>query len=65
MEEKVDLLCSKVLFQNLPTYFLSLFPIQVEVAHRIERLQREFQGKGLADESKFHLVSWDKICNPY
>ena len=27
---------------NLPTYYLSLFPIPLSVANRIEKLQRDF-----------------------
>ena len=37
---KVTLIKSTL--SNLPTYFLSLFPIPVEVANRIEQLQRNF-----------------------
>jgi len=32
----------KSTLSNLPTYFLSLFPIPVRVANRIEKLQRDF-----------------------
>ena len=49
---------------NLPTYFLSLFPIPVSVANRIARLQRDFLWGGLGDESKFHLVDWSTVCTP-
>uniref|UniRef100_A0A2N9FZS4 Reverse transcriptase zinc-binding domain-containing protein n=1 Tax=Fagus sylvatica TaxID=28930 RepID=A0A2N9FZS4_FAGSY len=45
---------------SLPTYFLSLFPIAAGVAHRLERIQRDFLWNGLGEESKFHLVSWSK-----
>jgi hypothetical protein len=45
---------------NLPTYYLSLFPILVGVASRLEKLQRDFFGY----EFEFHLVFWSKICTP-
>jgi hypothetical protein len=49
---------------NLPTYFLSLFPISSSVASRIEKLQRDFLWGGLGEEFKYHLVSWSTICSP-
>ena len=48
---------------NLPTYFLSLFPIPAVVANRIEKLQRNFLWGGIGDEPKFHLVNWATICS--
>jgi hypothetical protein len=42
---------------SIPTYYLSLFPIPVSVAKKLERLQREFLWSGLGDETKFHLVN--------
>uniref|UniRef100_A0A2N9GKR1 Reverse transcriptase domain-containing protein n=1 Tax=Fagus sylvatica TaxID=28930 RepID=A0A2N9GKR1_FAGSY len=59
---KVTLIKSTL--SNLPTYFLSLFPILVGVAQRLEKIQRDFLWSGLGEELKFHLVSWPKICEP-
>ena len=49
---------------NLPTYFLSLFPIPIFVANRIKKLQQDFLWGGIGDEFKYHLVSWSKVCSP-
>ena len=59
---KVTLIKSTL--SNLPTYFLSLFPILVGVAQRLEKIQRDFLWSGLGEEFKYHLVSWPKIFNP-
>jgi hypothetical protein len=48
---------------NLPTYYLSLFPIYLGVVNRIEKLQRDFLWGGINEEFKFHLVKWSKICS--
>ncbi len=42
---------------NLPTYFLSLFPIPASVAQRLEKLQRDLLWSDLGKEFKYHLVS--------
>ena len=36
------------------------------MAKRIEKIQRDFLflGGGLNDETKMHLVEWDKVCSP-
>jgi hypothetical protein len=59
---KVTLIKSTL--SNLPTYYLSLFPIPAAVAYRLEKLQRDFLWSGLGEEFKYHLVSWSKICEP-
>jgi hypothetical protein len=59
---KVTLIKSTL--SSLPTYFLSLFPIPAGVAHRLEKIQRDFLWNGMGEETKLHLVSWSKICEP-
>jgi hypothetical protein len=49
---------------NIPTYYLSLFPIPMSVALRLERLQQDFLWSGIGDEVKFYLVNWHTICIP-
>jgi hypothetical protein len=51
------------ILSSLPTYFLSLFPIPVGVANRLEKLQRDFLWGGIGDEFKFHLINWRTICS--
>ena len=60
----VSLTLIKSTLSNLPTYYMSLFPIPVLVAKRIEKLQREFLWQGSSEEFKFHLVNWNQICAP-
>jgi hypothetical protein len=45
----------------LLTYFLSIFPISVGVANRIEKILRDFLWGGVGNESKFHLGSLAKF----
>ncbi|XP_035544681.1 uncharacterized protein LOC118348042 [Juglans regia] len=54
----------KSILSNLPTYYLSLFPLPASIASRIEKLQRDFLWSGLGDERKFHLVGWENVCSP-
>jgi hypothetical protein len=47
----------KSTLSNLPTYFMSLFPIPALEAKHIEKLQRAFLWGGISEDFKYHLVS--------
>ncbi|KAG7987161.1 hypothetical protein I3843_03G119300 [Carya illinoinensis] len=49
---------------NLPTYFLSLFPLPAGVGNKIEKLFRAFLWGGMGEEKKFHRVRWKTVCDP-
>jgi hypothetical protein len=34
----------------------------VEVAKRMENIQRDFLWGGVGDKFKFHLVNWSQVC---
>jgi hypothetical protein len=51
----------KSTLSNLPTYFMSLFPISMGVANHIEKLQCDFLWGGLDKEFKYYL-RWSIVC---
>ena len=54
----------KSTLSNLPTYFLSLFPISTAVDNRIKKLQNNFLWGGIGDKPKFPLVKWSTVYTP-
>lgn len=50
-------------FQS-PTYYMSLFPLAIKVAYRVENIQRDFLQGGMGDEFKFYLVNCSSVCTP-
>lgn len=43
---------------------MSLFVILSQVAHQIERLQRNFLRTGGDDDRRLHPVAWDQLSTP-
>ncbi len=58
------LILIKSTLSSLPSYYLSLFPLPMDVACRLEKLPRDFLWGGMGDEHKFHLVNWHQVCSP-
>jgi hypothetical protein len=54
----------KSTLSSLPTYFLSLFPLPVGIAERLEHLQRDFLSDGPSGDFKIHLINWKTVCDP-
>jgi hypothetical protein len=52
----------KSTLSNMPTYFISPFPLATSVTNQIEKLQRDLLWGGIGKEFKFHLVSSTKVC---
>nr|XP_009759435.1 PREDICTED: uncharacterized protein LOC104211974 [Nicotiana sylvestris] len=49
---------------NIPTYFMSLFPMPVKVQKQLDKIRRSFLWEGNSSSHKFHLVKWAKITLP-
>ena len=54
----------KSTLSSLPSHYLSLFPLPMDVTQCLEKLQRDFLWGGMGDEHKFHLVNWQQVCLP-
>lgn len=54
----------KSIFQNLPTYALSLFGIPSKHADIMEKIQRDFLWTRVEEHKRYHLVAWDHVCLP-
>jgi hypothetical protein len=48
----------KSTISNLPSYFISFFPLPTGVENRIKELHRDILWGGIGGEFKYHLVSW-------
>jgi len=51
----------KSVLSSIPTYFLSLFPLPVSVANRLEAIQRKFLWGSFGSDFKFYLVKWEVV----
>ena len=51
----------KSVLSNLLIYFLSLYKCLMENIKHIEKLQRDFLGRGSEVKIKFHLVRWNLV----
>ncbi|KAL4202551.1 hypothetical protein AMTRI_Chr02g264260 [Amborella trichopoda] len=54
----------KATIANSPTYLMSILYMPAQVANRLNQLMRNFLWSGQEDKKKFHLVAWDKVCQP-
>uniref|UniRef100_A0A2N9FWA0 Reverse transcriptase domain-containing protein n=1 Tax=Fagus sylvatica TaxID=28930 RepID=A0A2N9FWA0_FAGSY len=53
----------KSTLSSLPTYYLSLFTIPINVANMKERIQHNFLWGSYGDGVNYHLVNWDIVCS--
>ncbi|KAK0577750.1 hypothetical protein LWI29_038034 [Acer saccharum] len=52
----------KAVLASIPTYFMSIFKVPVNVAKTIEKLQRSFFWGDGCEKRKVHAVDWNSIC---
>ena len=54
--------------QKLPIKFANIIQVSmtyvVSVDTCLEKLRRNFLWNSVGEDSEFHLVNWDEVCNP-
>eukprot|EP00253_Pinus_taeda_P024648 PITA_24648 len=58
------LVLTKAVLQAIPQYFLSIIPAPQGILQQIRSIQRTFLWSGNAEERKWSLVAWNKLCKP-
>jgi len=51
----------KVVVQAIPTYNMSVFLLPVTLCKELNRMMQEFWWGHMSNNSKIHLMSWEKI----
>ena len=49
---------------NLPVYFMPLLTIPASIAHRLEKIMRDFLWNTRENDNAVYQVNWDEICRP-
>ncbi|XP_011629362.1 uncharacterized protein LOC105421934, partial [Amborella trichopoda] len=54
----------KATLANISIYQMSIFHMPAAISKRIEQLMWRFLWLGADSDHKFHLIAWDKLCQP-